>query len=344
MTNPPRRECRREARRRLTRLKPPVAARRPVRRPCARHRANGRLCVAARRQLAGRSCATGRRWPADIRAYLEAENAYTAAAMADARGCAQRSSRRCAAASRRTIHRSRRPTAPLPMPRATRTAPSTRCSCARRATAATETVLLDANAMPKGKAYFRLGGAAHSPDHSSGLLQSTTRARNFHASASATPRPARTSPTPSRTTGGAASGRRRQDAVLRLARRQPSPGRCCRHTSDEPRGRRRRLRGSRSRLLHRRRQDQSRPLHHYRTPRPRDVGGPRPRGRRPEATPRLVADAQDGAGILDLDHGGDRFYILTNADGAEDFKIVTAPIATPDRRTGGTSFRTGRAA
>ena len=30
-------------------------------------------------------------------------------------------------------------------------------------------------------------------------------------------------------------------------------------------------------------------------------------------------------------HHGDHFYIQTNADGAEDFKIVTAPVATPDR-------------
>ena len=35
--------------------------------------------------------------------------------------------------------------------------------------------------------------------------------------------------------------------------------------------------------------------------------------------------------------------ILTNADGAEDFKIVTAPLAGPDARTGATSFPTGRA-
>jgi len=32
----------------------------------------------------------------------------------------------------------------------------------------------------------------------------------------------------------------------------------------------------------------------------------------------------------DVSHEGDRFLILTNADGAEDFKIVEAPITTPD--------------
>ena len=28
----------------------------------------------------------------------------------------------------------------------------------------------------------------------------------------------------------------------------------------------------------------------------------------------------------DLEEGGDVFFILTNADGAKDFKIVTAPV------------------
>ena len=31
----------------------------------------------------------------------------------------------------------------------------------------------------------------------------------------------------------------------------------------------------------------------------------------------------------DLEEGGDIFFILTNADGAKDFKIVTAPAADP---------------
>ncbi len=32
----------------------------------------------------------------------------------------------------------------------------------------------------------------------------------------------------------------------------------------------------------------------------------------------------------DLEEGGDAFFILTNADGAKDFKIVTAPVSAPD--------------
>ena len=52
---------------------------------------------------------------------------------------------------------------------------------------------------------------------------------------------------------------------------------------------------------------------------------------RPEGKPRLIARRRK-AEEYRLDHGDDRFFIMTNAGGAEDFKIVTAPIATPGRR------------
>jgi oligopeptidase B len=50
----------------------------------------------------------------------------------------------------------------------------------------------------------------------------------------------------------------------------------------------------------------------------------------PEAAPRLVAEREHGV-EYDLDHRGDDLVIVTNADGAEDFKLVTTPVATPGR-------------
>ena len=50
----------------------------------------------------------------------------------------------------------------------------------------------------------------------------------------------------------------------------------------------------------------------------------------PTASPRLIA-ARDENVEYDLDHDGDRFVIRTNADGAEDNKLVTAPVASPGR-------------
>ena len=49
---------------------------------------------------------------------------------------------------------------------------------------------------------------------------------------------------------------------------------------------------------------------------------------RPEAKPLLVAEREPGR-QYSLEHHGDIFAILTNADGAEDFKIVTAPVDAP---------------
>ncbi|WP_367715412.1 S9 family peptidase [Nitratireductor sp. GISD-1A_MAKvit] len=50
----------------------------------------------------------------------------------------------------------------------------------------------------------------------------------------------------------------------------------------------------------------------------------------PDASPRLVARREPGL-QYSLEEGGDVFFILTNADGAQDFKIVTAPVSDPSR-------------
>ena len=50
----------------------------------------------------------------------------------------------------------------------------------------------------------------------------------------------------------------------------------------------------------------------------------------PETEPRLVAARERGV-EYDIALRGDRLYILTNADGATDFKIVIAPLDTPGR-------------
>lgn len=48
------------------------------------------------------------------------------------------------------------------------------------------------------------------------------------------------------------------------------------------------------------------------------------------AEPKVVAPRETGL-QYDLEEGGDVFFILTNADGAKDFKIMTAPAADPIR-------------
>jgi oligopeptidase B len=51
---------------------------------------------------------------------------------------------------------------------------------------------------------------------------------------------------------------------------------------------------------------------------------------RPESEPRLIQARAAGV-MYSVDDGGDHLVIRTNVDGAEDYKIVTAPLATPGR-------------
>ncbi|MET4390915.1 oligopeptidase B [Bradyrhizobium sp. F1.4.3] len=51
----------------------------------------------------------------------------------------------------------------------------------------------------------------------------------------------------------------------------------------------------------------------------------------PDAPPRLVAERKEGVQYSLADRG-DELFILTNADDAIDFKIVTAPLSSPERK------------
>lgn len=50
----------------------------------------------------------------------------------------------------------------------------------------------------------------------------------------------------------------------------------------------------------------------------------------PAGPPRLLAPREHGVEV-DIDHRGELLYLVTNADGAEDFKLCVAPLATPGR-------------
>src|SRR5262249_1971176 len=103
--------------------------------------------------------------PADIRAYLEAENAYFAASMADTESLQ-------AALFKEMRARIKEDDSAVPSPDgpwayATRFVEGGQHPLYVRGMreGGGETVLLDGNALAEGRAYFRIGGVQHSPDH-----------------------------------------------------------------------------------------------------------------------------------------------------------------------------------
>ena len=196
-----------------------------------------------------------------------------------------------------------------------------------------EDIILDGDVEAEGKAYFRLGDVDHSPDHRKLLWAYDDKGSEFYTLASATSTAAPISTTASPTPAARASGAPTMTAsstpgsTPTIARRRSSI-----HALGTDRSRRPAdLRGSRSRLLHECRRHAARTTGSSSpstTTRRRNTGSCRPTI--PTAEPKLVAPRETGL-QYDLEEGGDIFFILTNADGAKDFKIVTAPAADPRR-------------
>ena len=272
--------------------------------------------------------------PADIRAYLEAENAYFAAAMADTEALQETLFKEMRGRIKEDdFDRSRARRALGPMPMRYIEGGQHPLYVRERREGGGEEILLDGNALAEGHAYFRIGGAHHSPDHrllawshdDAGSEFYTLSVRDLesgHDLADVIP-----------DTGG--SRRlvgRRPASLLRAARREPPPvarlppqarhgprGRTCSSTRSRiPASSSASARRSRERfiLIH---------SHDHETSEVRFIPADAP-----EAEPTLVAP-RETAVEYSVDEAHGRFFILTNAGGAKDFRIVTAPVETPGR-------------
>jgi oligopeptidase B len=268
----------------------------------------------------------------DIRAYLEAENAYAATAMADVEGLRL-------ALFREMRGRIKEDDASVPAPDGPY-AYGTRYEhgaehpiflrTSRKGRA--ETVLIDANAMAAGKAYFRVGSVDHSPDHryvaystdESGNEYFTLRIRDTETGldlADQIPE-----------TGGAVEWANDSRSLFYVwLDGNHRPAKVIRHTvgtdvgddvtvyeDDDPAffiaiGK---TQSRRFLLID---------THDHETSEVRIIDADDPK-----APLRLVAARETGL-EYSLEHHGEYFLILTNADGAEDFKIVTAPVVDPGR-------------
>ena len=219
------------------------------------------------------------------------------------------------------------------MPSATPRAPSSRSSCRSRRDGSDEAILIDANVLAAGKAYFRLGGTAHSPDHRFlAYAYDDKGAEYFSLRIRDTATGADLADLVVGTTGAAVWSADSRSLFYVWVDENHRPAKLYRHlvgtdpandvlVYSEPNpgffigvGE---THSSRYILVN---------SHDHETSEIRIIDSATP-----AAEPQLVARRRK-AEEYRIEHSGDLFYILTNADGAEDFKIVTAPVTAPGRR------------
>jgi len=312
-------------------LKPPIAAKRPV---VTQH--HGVTLTDDYAWLRADNWQEVMRDPAtldpEIRAYLEAENAYTAAEMADTEALQ-------AALFKEMRARIKEDDSSVPAPDgpfayASRYVEGGQHPFIVRTPrdGGDETILIDADAMAKGLAYFELGGADHSPDHrllAYSFDDKGSESYTMHLRVAATG--IDLSDRIEGTTGGATWAADSNTLFYTVLDDNHRPCRVLRHVVGT---------GAEDDVLVYEESDpgffvgvgqtQSARLilidtHDHETSEVHLLDAADPAG-----ALRLVAPRKAGE-EYEVEENGGTLYILTNADGAEDFKIVTAPLDAPGR-------------
>ena len=274
--------------------------------------------------------------PADIRSYLEAENAYCKALMAPTRALQKELVKEMRGRIKEDDSSVPQPDGPFLYYSRYRKGGEHPLICrkprpaAGRKGRAGEQIMLDADALAEGKDFFDLGDAAHSPDHrllawssdEAGSELHTIRVKELESG----------SDLPDRvedTTGEIIWASDSRSFFYVALDDDHRPSRVKRHRLGTP--------AEADELLHDEadagmfvdidKTQSGRFLlitigdHETSETRILDLD-------RPDARPALVAAREPGR-QYSLEHHGDVFAILTNANGAEDFKIVTAPVDAP---------------
>ncbi|SER20653.1 oligopeptidase B Serine peptidase. MEROPS family S09A [Faunimonas pinastri] len=268
----------------------------------------------------------------DIRAYLEAENAYFAAGTADEADLREKLFREMR--GRIKEDDSSVPSPDGPYTYAVRTIEGGQHPLYARAPrdGGAEEIMLDGNALAEGKAYFKIGGAAHSPDHRLLAWSYDDAGSEFHTIsirdlASGTDS-AELIPD---TTGAAVWTEDCAHVFYTRLDENHRSSRTFRHRLGTP--------GSEDVLVYDEPdqgfftgvgETQSKRFvvidsHDHETSEIRLIPADAP-----GAEPILVAVRETGV-EYEIDEAHGTLYILTNAGGAKDFKIVTAPAERPGR-------------
>ncbi|SON54850.1 Protease 2 [Hartmannibacter diazotrophicus] len=268
----------------------------------------------------------------DIRAHLEAENAHTDAFLADTKALQDQLVKEMRGRIKEDDSSVPAPDGPFAYasryeegaqhPKFVRTARE----------GGAEEILIDADALAKGKAYFRLAGASHSPDHTllawafddKGSEYYTLKFRDIASGADLADEIGSTS-------GGGAWSSDAKDVFYAVLNENHRTEKIFLHRLGSP--------ASDDTLVYKENdaafflgvgKTQSGRFividsHDHETSEVRVIPADDP-----TAEPRLVAPRETGVEYNVDDDGGDLFYVLTNAD-APDFKIVAAPVASPGR-------------
>ena len=195
-----------------------------------------------------------------------------------------------------------------------------------------EQILIDGNAMAKGEQYFRLGGVEHSPDHKLAAYSTDRRgAEYFTISLRNLDTGEDLADAIEETTGGVTWAADSGTFFYVRVDENHRPSKVFRHTiGTDPAGDETvyeetdpgffagvgKTRSGDYVVIH---------AHDHQTAEVRLIDA-----RDPASPPRLIA-AREAGHEYDVEHQGERLLILTNCDGAEDFKIMEAPAATPGR-------------
>ena len=267
---------------------------------------------------------------ADIRAALEAENAYTAAILADTEKLQELLFEEMKGRIKEDDSSVPAPDGPFAYYTRYVTGGQHPLFCRRPRDGDGDQILIDGNKLAEPHSYFRIGGVAHSPDHGLVAYASDTNGSEYYTVRVLEIETGNEigAPIPD-TSGGAVWAGDGKTLFYSKLDENHRPRQIFRHTLGTPPG---------DDILVYEEADpgffvgvgltQSRAFividaHDHQTSEVRilDAGTP-------EAEPRIVASREVGHEYA-VEHHGDNLIILTNRDGAEDFKIVETPVATP---------------
>ncbi|MDA7947673.1 MAG: S9 family peptidase [Hyphomicrobiaceae bacterium] len=268
----------------------------------------------------------------DIRTVLEAENSYTAAIMAETDKLQETLFAEMKGRIKEDDSSVPAPDGPFAYFTRYVTGGQHPLFCRRLREGDEHQVLIDANALAEPHAYFRIGGVSHSPDHKLVAYSSDTNGSEYYAmhvlkietgDEIGVPIPD--------TAGGAVWANDSKTLFYSRLDENHRPRQIFRHTlGTEP---------DQDVLIYEEADPgffvgvgmtQSRAFividaHDHQTSEIRIIDA-----NAPGSEPRLIS-ARDVGHEYSVEHQDDKFIICTNVDGAEDFKIVEAPVDAPDR-------------